>query len=96
MNGGRKFVSLARQKEVPIPPCYRMLVSIFLAASLSPLIAFAQAYPAKPVRVAIVFPPGGSDDIAARIVDALYLAVREFCRGAEQQDDVTCIVLKVL
>lgn len=33
---------------------------------------------------------------AAQIVDALYLAVREFCKGAEQQDDVTAIVLKVL
>lgn len=36
------------------------------------------------------------DQPAARIVDALYLAVRAFCHGAEQTDDVTCIVLKVL
>ncbi len=36
------------------------------------------------------------DKSAAQIVDALYLAVREFCKGAEQQDDVTAIVLKVL
>ena len=33
---------------------------------------------------------------AAQIVDALYLAVREFGRGIEQQDDVTAIVMKVL
>ncbi|PAW83168.1 MAG: hypothetical protein B9S33_14205 [Pedosphaera sp. Tous-C6FEB] len=33
---------------------------------------------------------------ASEIVQALYQAVREFCRGAEQQDDVTAIVLKVL
>jgi sigma-B regulation protein RsbU (phosphoserine phosphatase) len=33
---------------------------------------------------------------ANEIVEALYFAVREFCRGAEQQDDVTAIVLKVL
>ena len=33
---------------------------------------------------------------ASEIVQALYFAVREFCRGAEQQDDVTAIVLKVL
>ena len=32
---------------------------------------------------------------AAQMVDALYLAVREFGRGTEQQDDVTCIVMKV-
>lgn len=36
------------------------------------------------------------DKSAAQIVDALYLAVREFCKGAEQQDDVTAIVVKVL
>jgi len=30
--------------------------------------AFAQTYPAKPVRVIIVFPPGGSNDIVGRIV----------------------------
>ena len=36
------------------------------------------------------------DQPAAKIVDALYLAVREFCKGTEQQDDVTVIVLKVL
>lgn len=30
--------------------------------------AFAQQYPAKPVRVVIVFPPGGSNDVVGRIV----------------------------
>src|SRR5687768_898540 len=30
--------------------------------------AWSQAYPAKPVRVIIVFPPGGSNDIVGRIV----------------------------
>jgi sigma-B regulation protein RsbU (phosphoserine phosphatase) len=33
---------------------------------------------------------------AAQIVDALYRAVREFCQGTEQQDDVTCIVMRAL
>lgn len=40
----------------------------FAAALLIPLSAFAQAYPTKPVRVVVVFPPGGSNDVVARVV----------------------------
>ncbi|MGH8666334.1 MAG: Bug family tripartite tricarboxylate transporter substrate binding protein [Burkholderiales bacterium] len=34
----------------------------------APLMAMAQNYPARPVRVIVVFPPGGSNDVTARIV----------------------------
>jgi tripartite-type tricarboxylate transporter receptor subunit TctC len=38
------------------------------ALSLVPVIAVAQDYPAKPVRVVVPWPPGGSNDVVARIV----------------------------
>ena len=44
------------------------LAPLVLAALSVPLQAIAQAYPAKPVRVVIVFPPGGSNDVVGRIV----------------------------
>ena len=48
---------------------FRHLTTIVLAAALQcPFAALAQAYPAKPVRVIVVFPPGGSNDVVARLV----------------------------
>ena len=48
---------------------FRDLTTIVLAAALQcPFAALAQAYPAKPVRVIVVFPPGGSNDVVARLV----------------------------
>ncbi|MDP2707098.1 MAG: tripartite tricarboxylate transporter substrate binding protein [Burkholderiales bacterium] len=47
---------------------YRMTVTILALAIYVPSTAVAQAYPDKPVRVIVVFPPGGSNDVVARIV----------------------------
>jgi tripartite-type tricarboxylate transporter receptor subunit TctC len=46
----------------------RLLLAIFLA--LGAALAHAQAYPAKPVRLIIPFPPGGSNDVVGRVVAA--------------------------
>jgi len=46
----------------------RMALPVALAGLCAPLIAHSQTYPTKPVRVIVVFPPGGSNDVTARIV----------------------------
>ena len=45
---------------------HRVLLVFVLALLQWPAAALAQSYPAKPVRVIVVFPPGGSNDAALR------------------------------
>src|SRR3954454_15502724 len=43
-------------------------VALAMALSLHLLPAHAQAWPSRPVRALVPFPPGGSTDVAARLV----------------------------
>ena len=43
---------------------------VLLAAALFPFFSFGQSYPAKPVRVVVTFPPGGTPDIYGRVMAA--------------------------
>jgi tripartite-type tricarboxylate transporter receptor subunit TctC len=49
-------------------PVNRIIAAVCAGAAVFPLAAIAQEYPVKPVRVVIVFPPGGSNDVVGRIV----------------------------
>src|SRR5712691_5500133 len=59
-----------RMKNAARGPQMTTIVRIiaFCAALLVAGSAFAQGYPAKPVKIVIPFPPGGVTDIAGRLI----------------------------
>lgn len=49
-------------------PIRQSILSTVLALTLAPAASLVQDYPDKPVGVVVAFPPGGSNDVTARIV----------------------------
>jgi tripartite-type tricarboxylate transporter receptor subunit TctC len=62
-----RLVKVRRQKEEPMRFIVQALALVALFCSGSGL-AFAQAYPVKPVRMVVPFPPGGPADIIGRVL----------------------------
>src|SRR5438552_5254516 len=61
---------MVRCKNIAMRMLMAVRLLIYIILALAAGVAHAQAYPSKPVRLIIPFPPGGSNDLVGRAVAA--------------------------
>jgi tripartite-type tricarboxylate transporter receptor subunit TctC len=54
--------------NITFPQSRRSSLGFMLGLGIAPLVGHAQEWPGKPLTLVVPFPPGGSNDIAARVV----------------------------
>jgi len=46
----------------------KVITALCACTLFAPLVAFAQSFPSKPLRLIVRAPPGGTDDLIARLI----------------------------
>src|SRR5262249_55863264 len=66
--GANKFAPTWMEGRMRIGGRLLLMVGLGLAAAFAAVVAVAQTYPSKPVRLIVTYPPAGSSDLMARIL----------------------------
>src|SRR4029078_12898703 len=64
----KRYHSPTKNDEEKAMKSARLWANLIACSAFAAMTAFGQSYPAKPVRVVIPWPPGGSNDIVGRII----------------------------